>query len=260
VRLVRIGNTISAYVSPTGDGWTLVGSDSFSMGGTIYVGLPITSHADGTVASAALTNVVVSGDTAGTPPPPPPPSPVALPAPWTTADIGAVSPAGSATHDGGLWTVTGSGADIWGTADAFRFVSQPLDGDGEIVARVASIQNVEAWTKAGVMMRETTAAGSAHATMFASWQKGTAFQRRPATGNASVSTAGVNTAAPYWVKMTRVGNVFTAFTSPDGLVWTQVGTETIPMAGTIEVGLAVTSHRSGSLATATFDNVAATRY
>ncbi len=262
VRLVRIGNAITAYVSPTGDSWTLVGSDSFSMGETIYVGLPITSHADGTLASAALTSVVVNGDTAGTPPPPPPPPPAALPAPWTTADIGAVSPAGSATHEdgSGVWTVKGSGADIWGTADAFRFVSQPLAGDGEIVARVASIQNVDAWTKAGVMMRETAAAGSAHAAMFASWQKGTAFQRRPATGAASLSTAGVNTAAPYWVKMTRVGDVFTAFTSPDGLVWTQVGTETIAMAGTIEVGLAVTSHRSGALATATFDNVTATRY
>ena len=51
-----------------------------------------------------------------------------LPAPWLTQDIGTVGLAGTASFQAGTGTysVTGAGADIWGTADAFRFVYQPL--------------------------------------------------------------------------------------------------------------------------------------
>ena len=38
-------------------------------------------------------------------------------------------------------SVTGAGVDIWDTSDQFQFVYQTLDGDGEIVARVTSLQN-----------------------------------------------------------------------------------------------------------------------
>jgi regulation of enolase protein 1 (concanavalin A-like superfamily) len=68
------------------------------------------------------------------------------------------------------------------------------------------------------------------------------------------------TTAPYWVKLTRVGTSITAYVSPDGTTWTQVGTDTIAMGATINVGLAVTSHSNGTLATATFDQVTVTTY
>src|SRR5262249_26803086 len=64
-----------------------------------------------------------------------------LPIPWLSDDVGAVGATGSASHSAGTFTVRGSGADIWGTADGFRFVYQPLGGDGEIVARVTAVQN-----------------------------------------------------------------------------------------------------------------------
>jgi hypothetical protein len=44
-------------------------------------------------------------------------------------------------------------------------------------------------------------------------------------------------------------------TSPDGTAWTLVGTDTIPMAPAIYVGLPVTSHDDGVIATATIDHV-----
>src|SRR4051812_42983238 len=79
-----------------------------------------------------------------------------LPGGWSTSDVGAVGSAtGSASGSGQSFTVTGAGADIWGTADAFRFVYTPLTGDGTIVARVTGVQHVADWTKAGVMMRES---------------------------------------------------------------------------------------------------------
>ena len=57
--------------------------------------------------------------------------------------------------------------------------------------------------------------------------------------------------------MVRVGNNFTGYTSTDGATWTQVGTtQTITMAASVYVGLAVNSHLDGTLATGAFTNVA----
>ncbi len=130
-----------------------------------------------------------------------------------------------------------------------------MTGDGVIIARVASVSNTSSWAKAGVMIRETLDASSRQALMLVSYSKGLAFQRRAATGGTSVSTAGALVAAPYWVKLERIGNTFNAYASADGATWTLVGTDSIPMAPTVYVGLAVSSHVAGTLATATFDGV-----
>ena len=74
---------------------------------------------------------------------------------WSDVDVGSVGLPGSATYPlNGTFTVNGSGADIWGTADAFNFVYQKLSGDFQISARVTSEQNTNAGAKAGVMIRK----------------------------------------------------------------------------------------------------------
>jgi hypothetical protein len=91
--------------------------------------------------------------------------------------------------------------------------------------------------------------------MLVSASKGLAFQRRPAAGGTSVNTGGSLTAAPRWVRLQRNGNLFSAYESADGVSWTLVGTDTIPMGTTVYAGLAVTSHTTGATATCTFDGV-----
>jgi hypothetical protein len=181
-----------------------------------------------------------------------------LPSGWNSLDIGAVGAAGSATYSGGTFTVAGAGADIWGTADAFRFAYTTLTGDGAVVARVASEQAVANWTKAGVMIRETLDPGSRQALMLVSPGKGTAFQRRVDTNGVSTSTSGAFVTAPYYVKLTRTGSTVSAFTSPDGSSWSLVGTDSLAMASTVYVGLAVSSHVAGTVATSTFSSAAVT--
>ena len=114
----------------------------------------------------------------------------AVPAPWLTQDIGAVGVAGRASFDSSsaTYTVAGAGADIWGAADAFRYVYQPLAGDGQIVARVASVQNTNVWVKAGVMIRGDLTPGSPQAMMMVTPGKGNNFQRRLVAGGTSTST------------------------------------------------------------------------
>jgi len=178
-----------------------------------------------------------------------------LPSPWTTADIGSPLPAGSATHSSGTFTVQGGGSDIWGTADTFRIVSRPLTGDWVIVARVQSVSNTNAWAKAGVMIRSALTPGASNAFLAATPGGNLTFQRRLAAGGSTINTALPSLAAPRWVRITRAGNVFAAAHSADGMNWTTMGSETISMPATVHIGLAVTSHASGTLCSAVFSNV-----
>ena len=253
VKLSRSGNTITAYESANGSTWNTVGSDTFSLPSTVYIGLAVSSHVAGTTATATFDSVTIG--TGAPPPPPPPPPPPTLPDGWSDADVGSVPLQGSASYSNGTYSVTGSGADIWGTADAFNFANAQVTGDATIVARVTNVEYADKWTKAGVMIRETLTPGSTHALMLVSPGKGLAFQRRPVAEGESVSTAGSLNAAPRWVKLTRSGDRFEAFESGDGATWTVVGSDTIPMATTVHIGLAVTSHTTSTSATATFDNV-----
>ena len=41
-----------------------------------------------------------------------------LPSPWANEDVGDTGLGGNASFAGGVFTVSGSGADIWGSADA----------------------------------------------------------------------------------------------------------------------------------------------
>jgi GH18 family chitinase len=185
---------------------------------------------------------------------------------WASQDVGAVGAAGSFSKAGGTFTVNGAGSDTYGTADEFRYAYQSLTGDGTIVAHVASIANVgSTWSKAGVMMRDGTGAGAANVFMLASptTTNNYRLQVRSTSGGSTTSTAagtGCGTgAAPVWVKIVRSANSFTASCSADGASWTQVGTaQTVSMAQTIQVGLAVTSHVDATVAAGTFDNVSVT--
>lgn len=183
------------------------------------------------------------------------PSLSSLPSPWLDQDIGAVGMAGSASYSGGTFTLSGAGADIWGTADAFHFVYQTLSGDGEIIAQVSGLGNTNPWAKAGVMIRETLTAASANAMMVVTPGNGTSFQRRTATGGTSTLTAGPAATVPYWVRLLRSGSTFTAYASSDGVTWTLVGTDTIPMAASVYIGLVLTSHANTVLDTAMVSSV-----
>jgi hypothetical protein len=110
------------------------------------------------------------------------------------------------------------------------------------------------------MIRETLTGGSKHAMMVVTPGNGTAFQRRTSTGGVSTHTAGSVVTAPYWVKLTRRGNTLVGYESPNGSTWTQVGSDTVTMASSVYIGLAVTSHNDGVLCTADINNVSFLTY
>jgi predicted amidohydrolase/regulation of enolase protein 1 (concanavalin A-like superfamily) len=240
VKLERRGSTIAAFYSWDGSNWTLVASDTIPMAANAYVGIAVSSHDASQLATATFDSVRVAAP--------------AAPA-WQSQDIGAVGVAGDASESGGTFTIRGSGADVWGAADAFHFAWRRVSGDRDIIARVASVEYVHAWVKAGVMIRERLTADSAHGFMLVSPGRGLAFQRRVAAGGLSVNTSGGAGTAPAWVKLERRGNVISAYRSADGVTWTFVSSDSFAMPADIYVGLAVSSHDNTRLATAIFDNV-----
>ena len=243
VRLVRTGTSLTAYTATDGATWTSMGSATIALGATAYVGLAVTSHnaSASTTAVFSQTSLAAASATAS------------LPAPQADADIGAPALAGSATFQQGTYTIVGSGNDIWDQADQFNYVYQPVTGDIDVSARVASLQGSSSWAKAGVMIRETLAKDSRHAMALSSTGNGTTFQRRIDPGGFCVFTRGPANAPPMWVRLVRSANQFTAYASTDGVKWTTIGTDTVPMGSAVYVGLAVTSHDASSRATAAID-------
>lgn len=190
-------------------------------------------------------------------------SEVPIPAGLIGGDIGDVEIPGSTTYQSttGVYTLKGSGADIFYNADGFHFASTTLTGDGEITARVTSQTNTASWAKAGVMIRETSAAGSRHATTYVTpVETGNGYEviwRKTTNGSTQyVGGPGNNPAPNNWVRLVRAGDVLTGYASANGQAWTLVHSVNLGgLPATVAIGLVVTSANNAELGTATFDQV-----
>jgi hypothetical protein len=180
-----------------------------------------------------------------------------LPSPWANQDVGAVGVEGSSSYYNGSFTLNASGADISGTADAFQYAYQTATGDCSIIAKIESIVQTDYNAKAGVMMRQSlTDAGSPHAFAFIpDLNKASLFTRSTSGGTTTGQSLAGLIHPPNWVKLTRVGDVFTGYFSTDGVTWTQIGSQTIVMPSTIYLGLAATSRVNTQLTSAVISNV-----
>ncbi|CAN5256511.1 hypothetical protein BH11PLA2_BH11PLA2_11050 [soil metagenome] len=240
--------------SPDNTTFTSVGTTTAAVTFTDSTVSPETEYYYRVIATNASTESAAGGRVvmAGTPPT------VAIASPWISTDIGlATDQKGMSSLTGGTFKVISGGADIWGTADNFRFTYQQLTGNGVITARVASVENTGGWAKIGVMIRETLAAGSRQAHTFITPGNGVNTQVRTSTGGTSSSKfQATGVTAPEWVRMVRKGNVLTGYYSADGVTWTQAGTVTISgLAATIFFGLSANAYSASTLNTSTFDNV-----
>jgi hypothetical protein len=121
------GQIVVSWIGSPGSNYNL--KRSFVTGGpysTIASSLAATNFTDASAAACQNYYYVVTITNAGSESLNSPEAnayvPGPLPSQFTSADIGAVGLPGNATHCNGQFTVSGSGADIWGTNDAFQFV------------------------------------------------------------------------------------------------------------------------------------------
>ncbi len=162
--------------------------------------------------------------------------------------------------------VSGAGADIYGSADEFRYVYKNLNGDGSIVARVASLENTNGWAKAGLMIRASEDdAGSANVLVYVSPENGLRIQNRASSDGDSASDTSTASdeqkavTAPVWLKLERVGSAFSAYYSMEETVsnWIPASGNpvTVAMVSKISIGLAVCSHEAGLATVAEFTDI-----
>ena len=244
VRLTRTGGSLSAYTSIDGVTWSLVDTQALTLAETVYVGMAVTSHEPTMRASATFSSVTLTrtGIASGE----------------ASADIGAPAIAGSVRQAGGTYTMTAAGQDIWDKADQFHYVYRQVTGDIDVRARVSSLGATDGWAKAGVMIRETVSPGSRHAFAAMTAENGYVLQHRSDPEGWSDSISGGWGTAPGWVRLTRKGTLFEAFRSADGVSWVSIGTVAVPMASTVLVGLAATSHNEVTPTVAVVDNLTIT--
>jgi hypothetical protein len=185
----------------------------------------------------------------------------ALPAGWLAADIGEVGAVGrTRVSDQGVFTIQGSGRDIWLDADQFHFVYQALRGDGSILARLLSqVGGNEGWAKTGVMIREDESTGARYAMLDMTTGNGVDWQWRldPDTGSYNHGAYLAPRELPVWMRIQRAGNEFAGFVSSDGRLWRSVTpSQPLVMRDRVLFGLAVTATSDGDISVARYDNVA----
>ena len=180
-------------------------------------------------------------------------------------DIGSTGVIGGSCYTNGVYTIWGSGPDTAQfeayTADAGQFCYEQVNGDCTIIARVTNVTCCN-FTQAAVVIRDSLNAGAAGAETDLTQSPSLAYndfcyRLTDNTAGAWVTVSGVP--LPSWLKLVRSGNNFSSYYSSDGSSWTQLGaTQTISMSNPVYVGLGVNGGVSGTLETATFDNVSVT--
>lgn len=241
--LLHHNDHIHPGVTASGAGGSFVIENHGTTGETYFYEVVLTVTDSANITDTKSVNVIPELPTA------------TLPAPWLGQEVGNVGVAGMADFANGTFTVKGSGADITDFNDGFYYVYQKLSGDGQIVARVTSVQNTAFGAKAGVMIRSALTGNAAHTLVSVSPSEGIAFERRDETGFGTALVSGGYFPAPRWVKMVRSGNIISGYHSADGANWTLVSSASINLPTEALIGLAVTAANNTALCTVVFDNV-----
>lgn len=176
--------------------------------------------------------------------------------PYASQDIGNPVIPSAVRYTANGATVTSDGTGIGGDADQCNYQSQTFTGNFDVSVEVSSLGLSDFLAQAGLMARASLASGSPFAAALATPGVNGEFFSDRVTTNGAAATAGsfpVNYPNT-WLRLSRVGNVFTGYGSYDGVHWTQLGTATIVMPAQIYVGLATASYTATQTTTAAFVN------
>lgn len=160
-------------------------------------------------------------------------------------------------------TLTMRGDDIWNSADTFTYFDTSVNNASATwTVKVDSLDNTNAWAKAGIMARKSLDPGSAHVFICVTIGNGVTLQHRDQDGTSEAgndSLADSSTTAPIWLKLSTDGKGnWTADYSTDGKSWatggTAASTNPIDLGSKFLVGLAATAHDNTQHGNAVFES------
>ena len=187
--------------------------------------------------------------------PTPTPVPNVCPGGWSCQDIGNPNVASSDLLKSGTWTVISGGGDIWATGDQFHFDYKTVLGNTSVSVQVRSQSYSDPWAKAGVMLRGDVGPGAAFYDALVTPSNGVVVQYRSPKGVLAAEASNVTGAVPLFLRVSRVGSTFSAYTSADGAHWSLIQDSTVTLkalSGPVLAGLAVTAHNLIDAGTVTY--------
>jgi len=176
-----------------------------------------------------------------------------------SVDMGDIGTAGSTCRNGAVYTIKGSGTDIGGNGDQFQFVYTNGNdiGDYDVSGRITAQTAANTSSKVGIMVRDSLTNTSRFA--YIAYESGKlvfVYRDQPSAAAITINATGTFT-LPYFVKISKSGTIYSAFISPDGNGWTNVGSKNLnfgtDLTNTPHYGMAVTSADNTKLSTGIID-------
>ena len=175
------------------------------------------------------------------------------------ADIGIVLHPGSVAYDAAkrTYTITGSGENVWATADAFQFVWKKMEGDFTLSADISFLgQAGDPHKKAMLMARQSLDADSVYVDVALHGDGLASLQFRDFQ-NPDTHEIQSNIPAPKRLRLQKNGYQFSMWLAGADGVFRRAGASTwVPTGGPLYVGLGVCAHDKDAVETAKFSNVA----
>lgn len=252
VRVVKTGTSVSFFQSNDGQTWTQRGTAvTMSNWPANYLAGVAFAPGSTTQYTTTIDNFSVTGLSAG-----------GTTGAEAVVNVGTVTDGGSSSS-AGVYTFINSGNGLsTSTTDNCRYVYLPVTASANctVTARITSVGNgTSTSSRAGVMLRATTANNAIHASTLATGvSNGSLYTlyRTATSGTSTLSSAFTTHILPMWVRTVRTGSSFTQSLSRDGNTWTNLSaTPSIAFGAKLLAGLAVSAASDGQIATATFDNV-----
>ena len=173
-------------------------------------------------------------------------------------DIGKIFHPGSAEYNAAkaIYAVSGSGEDMWSTADAFQFVWKKVSGDIALTADISfpgTGGNVH--RKAVLMVRQDLDADSVYADVALHGDGLTSLQFRDEKGVATHEIQ-ANISGPKRLRIEKRGDYVYMYLSTTGDELKPSGASMrIPLHGTFYIGIGVCAHDKDAVEKAVFSNV-----
>jgi hypothetical protein len=262
LEIQRSGDIFQAAISNDGINYTLVpGSDQVvAMPLQVEAGFAVSSVNSVTRAKAVYAELAIGAPTTQ---PTPLGSTAPCPTPWTCSDMGNPAIVGSQTLVNGRWTIQGGGTDIWwNQTDELHLVSRPVTGDMSISTCVVSQKGGTPYLKSGLMIRQSLDANSIYYAVSVEPDSGPhgilVVEARTHAGILAQPILTIDDATPICLKIVRIENVYTAYTSSDDKTWKLIPNSTglgVGLPATALVGLTVTAKDPQAVNTTVFTNV-----
>ncbi|MDX9755512.1 MAG: hypothetical protein RBU29_16230 [bacterium] len=174
-----------------------------------------------------------------------------------SGDIGAVKIPGEAAYDTRTrtYTLTASGENMWGTADAFHYLWKKMDSDILLTADVHFVgEGKNSHRKACLVFRQSLAADAVYADVALHGDGLTSLQYRATPGGITEEIVFPATGFTT-LSLHKKGDRVMLYVAHEGEEFRKAGEVEMPFSGPIYAGLAVCAHEADLTETALFTNV-----